>query len=377
MGFFLCVINLMIQTQPASAQAPRPAAERIAGARDVTIYKKEGVYACFPSLIRLKTGALYTSFGTRTRRSHIDPTGGHARYVSEDRGQTWVPYSGPTAIDPCCRNSDGTYACATAHGWREVPESRRDEYAAKNIVVRPVRPGIVAYLQGAVARRSTDGGRTWSSHELELPPHRSLMNYNQAARYRTRCGIILNAVYGQLADDKIGRPFVLRSDNEGKTWQFLPVPGAPNARVTLNETALIENDRGEIVAMIRSEPPEGGHLYQSTSKDGGLTWSTPQRTEIWGYPAHLLRLADGRILCTFGYRRTPAGVRAVLSDDGGRTWKTDHPIVIRDDHVGPGGDLGYPISEEVAPGKVFTIYYITLKDGVTHIAGTHWQLPAK
>ena len=49
-----------------------------------------------------------------------------------------------------------------------------------------------------------------------------------------------------------------------------------------------------------------------------------------GYPNHLLKLRDGRILCTFGYRRKPMGVRALLSEDGGRTWDLDHEYVRRD-----------------------------------------------
>jgi hypothetical protein len=64
-----------------------------------------------------------------------------------------------------------------------------------------------------------------------------------------------------------------------------------------------------------------------------------------------------------------------LSKDGGHTWDADHIVVLRDDHVGAGGDLGYPISVEIEPGRVFTIYYITLEDGITHIAGTDWRVP--
>jgi len=31
---------------------------------------------------------------------------------------------------------------------------------------------------------------------------------------------------------------------------------------------------------------------------------------------------------------------------------------------------------ETAPGQIFTIYYMTNDDGITHVAGTHWTVPA-
>jgi hypothetical protein len=353
----------------------KPSPPRIAGASDVVIYKKEGIYACFPSLRRFEDGTLYTTFGTRVRRSHIDGTGGSARYASKDGGATWQPFKETAPIDPLWRCTDGSFAYARAYGWREVPESRHDEFAGKGITVRPVRPGVVAYLQGAYARRSTDGGKTWKKQEIDLPPHEALMHFNRSETCRMKCGVLLNAPYGKLKGDKVGGSFILRSDDNGQTWQFLSLAVDPEGKVRLNETALVENDRGEVVAMIRSAPSGGGYLYHTISVDRGKTWSPPRRTKIWGYPANLLRLTDGRILCTYGYRRPPQGVRAVLSSDGGHTWDADNIIVLRDDHFGNGGDLGYPISLELKPGKMFTIYYITLPDGITHVAGTHWTVP--
>jgi hypothetical protein len=37
-------------------------------------------------------------------------------------------------------------------------------------------------------------------------------------------------------------------------------------------------------------------------------------------------------------------------------------------------DLGYPVSIEIAEGRIFTAYYLT-KDNVTHVATTRWELP--
>lgn len=353
-----------------------PLPERVAGAEDVIIYKEPGVYACFPSLYELDDGTLVTSFGTRTRRSHIDPTGGSACYVSHDRGRTWTPHEGPRPIDPAHRCADGSYVNANAFGWREVPAERRAEFESQDITVRAVRDGVVAYLQGAFVSRSADG-QDWMREELALPAHRSLMTYGRVDRKSLPEGLHVMPVYGALKEDpkESGRTFLLRSADDGKTWWFLPLAAAPDEEVRLNETALAANTNGELVAMIRSEPPEGGHLYVAISADTGITWAPAQQTNIWGYPAHLLLLSDGRMLCTYGYRRDPMGVRAVISADGGRTWDAANERIIRCDGMGNGADLGYPISVESEPGRIFTIYYMTTDDNVTHVAGTHWPLP--
>ena len=359
----------------AALGEPPPLPPRYAQAQDVVVYKEPGVYACFPSLVRMDDRALFTSFGTRTRRSHIDNTGGSARYISRDQGYTWEPCEGENPIGACMRNEDGSLADARAYGWREVPAEQREEFEKQDITVRDVRPGVVAYLQGAYSRRSDDGGKTWQKQELQLPAHRSLMTYNSSSYVRLSNGTLLHAIYGELKEDTATRTFILRSADNGGTWWFLPLAADPAGTVRFNETALCENADGEVIAMMRSEPPEGGFLRLSISKDRGITWSPAVETGMWGYPANLIPLHDGRMLCTYGYRQEPMGIRAALSTDGGHTWDTENIIVLRNDAAPFGSDLGYPISIEKSPGEIFTIYYFTMDDAITHVAGTHWTVP--
>jgi hypothetical protein len=44
-----------------------------------------------------------------------------------------------------------------------------------------------------------------------------------------------------------------------------------------------------------------------------------------------LLLRDGRLLVVFARRTTPNGIRAVLSEDGGRTWALDRELVLWDE----------------------------------------------
>ena len=91
------------------------------------------------------------------------------------------------------------------------------------------------------------------------------------------------------------------------------------------------------------------------------------------------------------------GIRAVLSYDMGESWDTDNEYLLRDDggfvskstrlreprsqapsadvgHPQSLSDVGYAQSTELADGSILTVYYITLADGVTHIACTRWEL---
>jgi hypothetical protein len=142
----------------------------------------------------------------------------------------------------------------------------------------------------------------------------------------------------------------------------------------------VEAAPGKLLAMARyEEKPRprdraSSVLWRFVSEDGGRTWTEPRPTEIVGKPPHLVRLRDGRILVTYGYRHEPYGQRACLSPDGGETWDYGNEIVLRDD--APSGDLGYPASAQLDDGSILTVYYQQERAGEkTCLMATHWRLP--
>jgi hypothetical protein len=183
------------------------------------------------------------------------------------------------------------------------------------------------------------------------------------------------------------RVFCLRSTDGGATWtEHGRVGDGAAERLHFLEPGWVRRRDGRIIAMLRTrgegaaetrEVPPAGFLFQSDSADGGRTWSKPQPTPLWGFPAHLLELRDGRILCSYGYRQKPYGVRATFSGDGGRTWDVARELVVRDDGGSP--DLGYPVSVELADGTVLLAYYFnqekpgSLESTVRYIAGTRFR----
>jgi hypothetical protein len=92
----------------------------------------------------------------------------------------------------------------------------------------------------------------------------------------------------------------------------------------------------------------------------------------------LLRLKDGRLAITYGFRSEPFGIRTVISSDEGKTWS--EPITLRQD--GGTWDLGYTRSAVRPDGKVVTVYYFNdRKDAERFIGATIWDpaliLPGK
>ena len=138
----------------------------------------------------------------------------------------------------------------------------------------------------------------------------------------------------------------------------------PHGRLIFGEPSLLRLPSGKLLCMMRT----GDYLYQAFSTDDGWVWQGLRRSPIWGFPSHLLRLRSGRILCTYGYRREPFGIRACLSDDEGETWDVSNEIVIRDDGVHR--DLGYPSSVQLQDGRILSVYYFHGEDDVRYIAGS-------
>lgn len=170
---------------------------------------------------------------------------------------------------------------------------------------------------------------------------------------------------------------------DGKNWSepaLLPVGKELNGTHWLCEPHAVECDDGSILAVIRAHRNDNNimSLAVTRSADGGKTFSEivpigfGASTEDWRGegPAHLLRLSNGNIALTYGYRLAPYGIRARISCDQGHTWGKE--IVLRDDGVN--WDLGYPASVELKNGKILTVYYIKPSlEAVGRIEYTVWS----
>lgn len=356
------------------------------------------MYAGHPHMDWLEDGRL--ALGTR-----VQPYGDHGpvaefpAYVSEDEGHTWtetddptVPYNWPATnnrekLDRWCGvMKDGSWLCAGSIGHSEWSADRRGEAEKLGLQIRQYPNDDSRIMVGGhkmFSQRSTDKGKSWERHEWTIPGVFSIASFGGPRTALLEDGTVLIPTYA--FDLEFGHNFVWRSSDHGVTWRLVPT-GIVQRGLNPNETTILEVSPGRVLQHSRTEKDVLGYLLERWSDDGGLTWSHLAQTDILGFPAHMLKLRDGRILCAYGYRWEPMGVRAVVSHDGGETWDMDNMVVLHDDgstqgslrtyNIDPytGGDVGYPVSVQLEDGSIYTAYYTTDHDGVTYVAGVHWEV---
>ncbi len=367
--------------------------------RNVVLYKREGYYSPFPILRRLPDGRLAVALFSTPFADHFG-FGEWIVLISDDEGESWrrteddpsVPYTWPGrnvrerydrfwGIMP-----NDTYLAAGTIGYEIWDANRKEEAERQGLTVISHPSGdtdhIVVSCPTLFVQRSRDQGRTWQRQEWRVPGTSQLFAFPRWVCLAD--GTVLIPVYGGDKEEH-ARNYVLRLSDNGETIRLIVMTSDVSGLIG-SETALLEVSPGRVLAMTRPDrlPGADGRLIESWSDDGGRTWSHPLVTPMWGNPADLIKLSDGRILCTYGYRRDPMGARACFSEDGGRSWDIENEVVIRDDggticslwsppRAEGGADVGYPMSVERSDGQILTVYYITLRDGITHSAATVWS----
>ena len=317
-------------------------------------------YHGWPTLARRRNGQLLLVC-SGGRESHVCPFGQVELMRSDDDGKTWTfpRVLLDLAIDDrdagILETTRGTLLATTfsslAYEYQFNNGNINKWDAARQARWRGAHNRISAAERkaqlGTWMLRSTDGGVTWST------PYDS----------------IVNSPHGpiQLADGRqlyAGKDLwksgqwigVCESTDDGRSWKKLAqIPTrAGDDPGEYHELHAVEATNGTIVVQIRNNNPANrSETLQTESPDGGKTWSVPHPIGVWGLPSHLLRLRDGRLLMSYGYRRKPFGNQARISTDHGKTW--GEPVTISGD--GANGDLGYPSTVELQDGTLLTAWY--------------------
>ncbi len=139
--------------------------------------------------------------------------------------------------------------------------------------------------------------------------------------------------------------YFLTSDDHGQSWEIRSLIAEDH-----NETALLDLGGGEWLAHGRSSA-----IDQYRSLDDGLSWQHEGAVTLASQrPGHLLQLDDGSILMTYGDRRPDhLAVRARTSQDKGLNWSA--PIFLA---ALPDSDGGYPSSLQRTDGLILTVFYV-------------------
>ncbi|EDY81005.1 BNR/Asp-box repeat domain protein [Verrucomicrobiia bacterium DG1235] len=327
----------------------------------LSIYEKRDAYCAWPAIARAQNGDIIVLF-TRTEE-HMAPNGEIMLSRSTDNGRTWQPpaVAYDTVIDDresgLTTLADGTLLTHLrsvrfeASSYQNLPDTAYPPELIERWTDYVEKPEYqnAAQLSRAWQTVSVDNGVTWA------PPTPGIDSIHGGIQLQNT-GLLVASYRND--GGNIG---VHAAPNPTAPWkQIATVPCPHPDTIRFGEPHVLQLASGRIVMMIRAtaKPYDDGsplcHLWASYSDDNGATWAPAYETPLWGYPPHLQQLSDGRILCTYGYRRAPFGQRACLSEDG-ITWSQDNEIVLRNDAANK--DLGYPVSIELEPGRILSVYY--------------------
>ncbi|MCX7048664.1 MAG: sialidase family protein [Candidatus Sumerlaeota bacterium] len=341
-------------------------------------------YHGWPTLARRKNGDLLVTY-SGGREAHVCPFGRVEMMVSHDQGATW---GWPRVVMDSDIDDRDSGVMETARGSLLVTTFTSLAYAASLDKAAQKEPGsagawapeklkrwLAAHERLNAAQRkaelgqwmirSTDGGVTWSARYPSIvnSPHGPIQLAD---------GRLLYAGKELWTDEK--RIGVCESKDDGQTWQWLaeiPTRSGDDKKI-YHELHAVEASGGRLIAHIRNHnPTNGNEILQTESADGGKTWTAPHPIGVWGLPSFLLRLRNGKLLMTYGYRRAPFGNQARISEDEGKTW-SDPMTISRD---GAAGDLGYPSTVELDDGALLTVWY-ELPKGSSHavLRQAQWRI---
>lgn len=334
------------------------------------------LYHGWPTVARCRSGRLLLTY-SGGRESHVCPFGRVELMQSDDGGQSWT---WPRVLFDSALDDRDSGVLETAQGSilvttftslayqsileqaEQNPDPEKNPWPLPPERLEPWRsahrrlsPEQRQAELGVWMLRSTDTGVSWSA------PYRCLVN-SPHGPIQLADGRLLyagKALWEATLEHGEGRTGVCESTDDGVTWRWLAdLPVRPGDTVdNYHELHAVETAGGAIVLQIRNHnAAHTSETLQSESSDGGRTWSMPHPIGVWGLPSHLLRLRNGHLLMTYGYRRPPFGNQARVSSDDGGTWS--EPLTISDD--GAGHDLGYPSTVELDDGALVSVWYEAL-----------------
>ena len=351
-------------------------------------------YFAWPSVERLHDGTL-AAVCSGFRLGHVCPFGKVVICYSRDEGQTWTAPA-PVMDTPM----DDRDAGLTAFGSGRVMLTSFNHpftfYRKENEMYgSPERRQLIsAYLDyveptdaeakylGSTYRISEDGGYTFgpvriapvsAPHGAIRMPDGSLIYIGRASAPES-CGSSFPPEASTLSVWKFDEQdaFIKLCDIENigdeHGWMLSCEPHAlalPDGRIILH------------IRVQRKEPYRVFTIYQCESFDGGHSFTRPHQilSDLGGSPPHLMQHSSGRIICSFGYREAPCGIRVSFSDDQGETWS--EPYVLEDGC--PCWDMGYPATVEREDGSLLTIYYEATyasgKPEESSIVQRIWRMP--
>ncbi len=348
-------------------------AENSASARNVIVYKEPGRFGGWPAnhgiwswgdeiLVGFEAG-----YFRNNERGHAIDYAKPAEHVlarSLDGGETWS-IEKPEGLRP---PPGARQAGVPTEAGRAVTDCPGNvDFAAPGFVLTARMADI--HLGPSRFYYSSDKGKTWQGPfrmpDFGQPGIAARTDYLVSGKHDMTMFLTVAK-----SNKKEGRVICVRTKDGGKTWKLEGFVGPePDEKDFAIMPASVRLSPTTILTAVRHR----AFIDAYRSTDNGKTWSfvnKPAPDTGRGNPPSLVKLKDGRLAITYGYRAEPYGIRARLSTDNGESWGSE--IVLRKD--AGSWDLGYPRTVQRPDGKIVTIYYFNdAADQERYIGATIWE----
>jgi hypothetical protein len=369
---------------------------------DASAAPVEARFCTCPSLAQLGNGRLVAALRAGSSKDAADED--TPVLVSDDDAATWrLAFHGfgdlppgrgrsrVTALTPIGGNR--LVACLT---WVDRTDPALPLFDPQTEGILPTRTLLAA---------SEDAGESWTVlGEVPLAPHTG----------NAITGAILSLQDGRMAlpyeawkewgDARPGRhhaalrltgPGGLHTSEESLTWpsqwpELAIVAHHPEGEVLYWDQRLtVAPDTGELIAMLWTHDRRSGQdldIHIAWGSPDARRWTPPVSTGIGGQICAPLALGGGRVFAAYVHRHHPPSLRAILSDDFGRSWNAAEESVFyekaRGGEPGMSGSrdfsdywadmtiwtFGHPEPLLLPSGDVMVAYYA----GDSTAMGIHW-----
>jgi hypothetical protein len=241
--------------------------------------EKDGTYSHHPGLTVFQ-GHLYCSW-SNGKEGHEDYPGQRVLYARSADGMNWSQHQ--VLMEPG-RDQD----CCVAAGFHVVGSTLVAYYTVK----QGLPAGILLQPDSALFARTSHDGKGWSQ-----PRRITAGSFMEAPRHLPGGRLLLGGErVGELRKTRQARMRLLYSDDPGGLENWMDATIAPeNARpigadvFRWTEPCPFVRPDGVIVSPFRNT---SGFLYASISRDNGVSWSVPQKTN---FPDSRARFCTGRL----------------------------------------------------------------------------------
>lgn len=320
------------------------------------------INACFPFIHVLADGEWLCVL--RTGGAMYSPDGMLELFRSSDGGKTWQR-QGPVRDrreDPVHYNYREASLITLQDGSLVMRLTRVEHSKPELLIYNPETQGLLPHE--ACYMRSADAGRTWQEPvvaSFEEPFEEQLAAVPCGSPIELADGTWFQAFETWKAYENDGpfdlNTFGLFSIDGGRTWgRRVPIAVGTEQGRSYSHGRPIRLTDGRLYCVVWTADAQLDRfhdLHAVTSTDAtGRRWTPPMPLGVLGQTSCAADFGGGRLVLVYSHRENTEkpGIKAVLSEDGGRTWDLDRQIILWDaygrESLGVAATDTYPSSHD-------------------------------